>query len=633
YFFKRFETVPPERILKLLDSDDYVKGINRDLMRTITPANVDAFIAERHKYLEDKGLLQQLDQAAPVTTAAAVVFPTTNSKPVETPVADSGRHKKKKDKALTPAPVATIEPTTEIKIQAPTTVPGLPSAQTLQVLKSYAEHPMTEDNISQLPENPKEKALYQWRAWFSWLLFLMVLGWLAMPLTLKLFSSMPSGAYSLSKVLGFFIFAWVVWFFTSLKLCRFTFGSCWLWFLLLAVLSAFGFWKNQKSIKTLYSKWGKAWLIQEGAFALAFLLFTIVRMYNPHIHDPVGEGYNGGGEAGMDYGFLASVVRGETFPPQNMWMAGQPIGYTFYYGHLMMGVLTKTLGLVPAITYNLSLITLFAMIFSGAFGVAYAISGRLASGWIAGTICAVTGNPAGAKQYMEAIHQCFVSRSFSPLLDGTYDFWGPTRVIPFGNGSGSTINEFPYFSVLFGDMHAHTLAMPFAMLLIGVIAALYLSSSPKLLDWKGDRLTLLMAGLLLGGMAFLNTWEVPVWFLFLGLVLLVRSLAPLNSMVLFRGLSMAFAALLAALTLLGWLLRSGLGNLIASRLRIDLNPNALGGTTGYLVLFGLLGFAAAVFWLYRQKSTRGLALRFLSTAAFLGVALLVAGILWSPFFA
>ena len=87
-------------------------------------------------------------------------------------------------------------------------------------------------------------------------------------------------------------------------------------------------------------------MLQEAAFVGAFLLFTIVRSYCAHVHDPVGDGYNGGGEAGMDFGFLSSVVRSETFPPQNMWMAGVPIGYSFYFGHLMMGVLTKTLGLV-----------------------------------------------------------------------------------------------------------------------------------------------------------------------------------------------------------------------------------------------------------------------------------------------
>jgi len=634
YIFKKIEAVSPDEIFKLLSSDDYVKGIDRNLMRTITPENVDKFIDERHQYLQDHGLLEQLDQTAPVSTTAAVlttiVGPETDEKAIV-----SVHHKKRKATALVAAPVVTIEPTPEVKIQAPTTVPGLPSSETLQVLKSYVANPVIENDISQLPQKPEEKASYQWRAWFSWVLLLMVFGWLAMPLTLRLFSSMPSGAYSLSKILGFFIFAWVVWFFTSFKLCRFTSCSCWIWFLFLVFFSVYGYWHDQKSIKAFYSKWGNSWLIQESAFVLAFSAFTIVRLYNPHIHDPVGDGYNGGGEAGMDYGFLASIVRGETFPPQNMWMAGQPIGYTFYYGHLMMGVLTKTLGLVPSITYNLSIITLFAMIFSGAFGIALALSGNLLSGWIAGTLCAVAGNPAGSRQLFEAIHQSFISRSLSTFGEhlANYDYWGPTRVIPFGNNSGSTINEFPYFSVLFGDMHAHTLAMPFAMLLIGVIAALYLSASAKPFDWKADCLLLLIAGFLLGGIAFLNTWEVPVWFVFLGLVLLIRTLAPLNSLVLHKGLSVVFAALLMALTLLGLWLRSGLGNWLASILKMDLNSNALGGSTSYLILFGFLGFVIGVGWLWTRKTTRELAYSFLFVAGLLGSALVAAGILWTPFFA
>ena len=451
YIFKKVETVSPDKIIKLLSSDDYVKGIDRNLMRTITPENVDAHAERSHQqYLQDHGLLEQLDQTAPVSTTVDASIPIVSSEIVKNLIV-SARHKKAKTKALVVGSIATIEPTPEVKIQAPATVPGLPAAETLQVLKSYAMNPVIENDVFQLPQEPEEKALYQWRAWGSWVLLLIIFGWLAMPLTLRLFSSMPLGAYALSKILGFFIFAWVVWFFTSFKLCRFTPNSCWVWFLLLTVFSLVGYWRDRKSIRIFYSKFKNSWLIQEGAFVLAFSVFTIVRLYNPHIHDPIGDGYNGGGEAGMDYGFLASVVRGETFPPQNMWMAGQPIGYTFYYGHLMMGILTKTLGLVPAVTYNLSIITLFALIFSGAFGIAFALSGSLFSGWIAGILCAVTGNPAGVRQVFEAMHQSFISHNLNIFTErlANYDYWGPTRVIPFGNNSGSTINEFPLTSVLF----------------------------------------------------------------------------------------------------------------------------------------------------------------------------------------
>ncbi len=73
YLFKKVEDVPRDQILKLLSSDEYVSGITRDQMREVTADNVDAFIAQRHQYLEDHGLLAQLEAQAP--TATAVVVP------------------------------------------------------------------------------------------------------------------------------------------------------------------------------------------------------------------------------------------------------------------------------------------------------------------------------------------------------------------------------------------------------------------------------------------------------------------------------------------------------------------------------------------------------------------------------
>ena len=41
-----------------------------------------------------------------------------------------------------------------------------------------------------------------------------------------------------------------------------------------------------------------------------------------------------------------------------------------------------------------------------------------------------------------------------------FDYWGPTRVIE------GTINEFPYFSFLFADLHPHMIGIPFTLLLL-----------------------------------------------------------------------------------------------------------------------------------------------------------------------
>jgi YYY domain-containing protein len=597
YIFKKVEIVPPDRIVKLLSSDDYVKGIDRNLMRTITPQNVDAFIAQRHEYLDKTGLLQKLDEEEPVTVVSASVA--TESQKFLPPI------------------VATPISVPDNNISAPPTVPKFNDPRTITALELLAKNPVIETSVSQNTISFEDSFLYQARAWFSWLFLLIVLGWVALPLTLRVMPSIASGAYSLSKMFGFLIFSWLIWFFTSIKFCHFTIGFCWLWLLVFVGIAGWVYFWDRNKINTIYFKNKKSWMLQEVVFVAAFFIFTIVRIYNPHIHDPVGEGYNGGGEAGMDFGFLSSIVRGETFPPQNMWMAGKSIGYTFYFGHLMMGVLTKTLGLVPAVTYNLALITLFAAIFSSAFGIAFALSGQLISGWIAGFLCAVAGNLAGAKQYLEELHQCFVTGSLNPLLGHVFDFWGPTRVIP------NSINEFPYFSVLFGDMHAHTLAMPFAMLMIGGIASFYLSAASKPFDFKNDWQTILFLAFLIGSIAFLNTWELPTWMVLFLISVLIRNLSVVSGKSIKRGFVLFFGILLCSLTLLGW------WGIFA---KFGQDNQALGGGTLWLGLFLCLGTLVGLTILFFEKNTQILAKSFISIGLNVFGILAIGILLWSPYF-
>ena len=45
-------------------------------------------------------------------------------------------------------------------------------------------------------------------------------------------------------------------------------------------------------------------------------------------------------------------------------------------------------------------------------------------------------------------------------------FWGPSRVI--FSEKQITINEFPFWSYLFADLHPHLIAMPIALLVIAL---------------------------------------------------------------------------------------------------------------------------------------------------------------------
>ncbi|MBV7329525.1 glycosyltransferase family 39 protein [Chloroflexi bacterium TSY] len=88
-----------------------------------------------------------------------------------------------------------------------------------------------------------------------------------------------------------------------------------------------------------------------------------------------------------------------------------------------------------------------------------------------------------------------------------YDFWAPSRVIP------DTINEFPYWSFLFADLHPHLIGIPFAALFLALVLTL-LSDYSR--NWgrslRRGFVLLLIFGLLLGTLASVNLWELPTYF-------------------------------------------------------------------------------------------------------------------------
>jgi YYY domain-containing protein len=77
-----------------------------------------------------------------------------------------------------------------------------------------------------------------------------------------------------------------------------------------------------------------------------------------------------------------------------------------------------------------------------------------------------------------------------------YDWFAPSRSIP------DAITEFPMFSFLLGDLHAHVLAIPFTLLALGFALQVALRG-PR-------RLELVPAGVALGVLYAINAWSFPV---------------------------------------------------------------------------------------------------------------------------
>ncbi len=97
-------------------------------------------------------------------------------------------------------------------------------------------------------------------------------------------------------------------------------------------------------------------------------------------------------------------------------------------------------------------------------------------------------------------------------------WWRASRVISdydLSGGFKEIIDEFPFFSFLHADLHPHVLAIPFSLLAIGAALNLFLGGWRGELDLFGFRLRINLTGfaflgLLLGGLAFLNTWDILV---------------------------------------------------------------------------------------------------------------------------
>jgi len=102
-----------------------------------------------------------------------------------------------------------------------------------------------------------------------------------------------------------------------------------------------------------------------------------------------------------------------------------------------------------------------------------------------------------------------------PLQMATHRwYWAPTRVIaelPDGRGHNA-INEMPYFTFLYGDLHAHMMAMPMMLFaLLWLVAELRGAAS----GLSAGVWSVLVGGVVVGLLRATNTWDLPT-FLILG---------------------------------------------------------------------------------------------------------------------
>jgi YYY domain-containing protein len=421
---------------------------------------------------------------------------------------------------------------------------------------------------------------------FLWWLALAMLGVLVFPLVFSAFRTFCDRGYLFSKVLGALLLAYLAWLLASVHLLAFSHASVLLVLegLLLAGSAAFVI-QRERILLFLRQHW-RLLLLEECMFSLAYLLFIGIRSLNPdlwHIYL--------GGEKPMELAFLSAILRSPYMPPLDPWFAGGYINY-YYYGYVIFGALIKLTGIVPTTAFNLAIPTLFALTFSGAAAIVYTLTRRFSIALLGGYFAALIGNFNGLIQLKG---QLIALLAHMPVP--SFNYWQSSRIIPF------TINEFPFWSFLFADLHPHVIDMPITVCMLGILATLLFSDNGEGIlprELRAERRILyLLAAFVFGTLACVNPWDMPVYALLLAAVLIIQRLQergqekPLDVLIAlgFRLITIAFLYALSYLFYLpfySWyqeLYVNGVGLVKAGTSMSD-----------YLTIFGLWIFLAASFF-------------------------------------
>lgn len=386
-------------------------------------------------------------------------------------------------------------------------------------------------------------------SFLSWYLLITLLGWLAFPLAYRLFPALADRGYTLSRALGLMLWGYIFWLFANLSISQNDLGGLLLALAVLAGLSVWAVVNRQSEIVNLKSEltaWlkdnAKFILASEFLFLLAFGFLAFFRSANPEIL---------GTEKPMELMFISGIMNSPTFPPRDLWLSGYSISY-YYFGYVMTAMLAKFTGVPATAAFNLMLALIFGLAALSAYGILYNLlknyqspitnhqseienrKSAIANSLLAPLFLLLVSNLEG---FLEVLHARGLFwrdgsnfwtwldipelRNPPPPIpqwipDRFWWWWRASRVVQdydLNGGFREAIDEFPAFSFLLGDLHPHVLSIPFFLLAIAFALNLFLGGFRGRINVYFGELHLsksgfLMAAFLLGGMAFLNTWDI-----------------------------------------------------------------------------------------------------------------------------
>ena len=399
----------------------------------------------------------------------------------------------------------------------------------------------------------------QW--WFT----LALLGVSCLPLTNLLFSGFHDGGFMFSKAIGLALSGWLLWALSSLHILKFTRSNAIVVVILVLILNiVFVYltkevlhvkeWKERVTASSENNAAKKAVLALtfELIFLAVFIVGCYVKCYKPEAY---------GTEKFMDYGFMTSMMRSEYMPPEDFWASGTNLNY-YYMGQYMATFVTKLSGVTVNSGYNLALMMLMAFCCTLSYSIVYEVMHtavalrnekrrvqmragnenvvEISRGFTA-FVCHTAGALAGiAVTFAGNMHYTIFAKiipAVQNMLGMEVDsYWFPDATRYIGHNpetNDKTIHEFPSYSFVLGDLHAHVTNTVFVLTVLGILYGWLLYRKERMDAVKsGARIapysrllevfhpSVVTLGFFIGLFQITNYWDFPIYFVVSGAIIL-----------------------------------------------------------------------------------------------------------------
>ena len=308
-------------------------------------------------------------------------------------------------------------------------------------------------------------------------------GWSVFPLLRVALGRLPDQGYAASRSFGLVLSAWLAWMAAGVSgrpLSQpLAIGAA---LAAGAACSGIAWWCRRLGDRLPW----RPILLVEILFLSGLLLFSWIERHNPAV-DPDSERF-------MDYAILLAGLRSPGLSMTDPWLAGAGLSY-YHFGYAVTAFLVRCGGADPARFFTTAVALHHALLWIGAFGIGLAVSRRVRGGLAAACLVLGAGN-------LEWIRQWVQNGAGARL-----DWFASSRVI------GDAISEFPWFSLLWGDLHPYVLALP---MVACALAFPFAESLPAVdaigggRDQPGRLARVLCFAYLCGALLATHPWDLPV---------------------------------------------------------------------------------------------------------------------------